>query len=141
VPDAPAAADGGAPAREFDGDWPALAAALPLTGFAQQFMQQSELVSRDGLSLRVRVPIRPLAEPPTVNRVREALSAYFGAPVRLAVEVGPIGGATAAAAAEQDRAQRLDRARAAIEADPFVRSLLTDFGGRIVPDSVRPIDP
>jgi hypothetical protein len=34
----------------------------------------------------------------------------------------------------------MTQTRAALEADPFVRSLLTDFGGRIVPDSVRPAD-
>ena len=137
----PTTARVGDAARGFDGDWPALAPLLGLSGFALQFMQQSELLARDGLSLRVRVPIRPLAEPLTVNKVRDALSAHFGAPVRLTVEVGAVGGSTAAAAASRQRAERLDQARAAIESDPFVRTLLTDFGGRIVPDSVEPIDP
>jgi DNA polymerase-3 subunit gamma/tau len=130
-----------APARAFDGDWTALAASVPVSGFARQFMQQSELLEHDGLSLRVRVPIKPLAEPTTVNKVRDALSAWFGAPVRIAVEVGAVGDATAAAVASQQKAQRLEQARAALEADPFVQTLLTDFGGRIVPDSVRPLDP
>jgi DNA polymerase-3 subunit gamma/tau len=125
-------------ARAFDGDWPALAAVLPLSGFAQQFMQQSELLEAEGLSFRVRVPIRPLAEPGTVARVRDALAAHFGAPVRLGVEVGAVAGQTAAAAASQQRAERLQQAQAAMEADPFVQSLLTDFGGRILPGSVRP---
>jgi DNA polymerase-3 subunit gamma/tau len=87
------------------------------------------------------VPIRPLSEASTVNKVREALSAHFGAPVRLNVEVGAVTGQTAAAAQNQQTAQRLDQARAAIESDPFVQKLLTDFDGRIVPDSVKPIDP
>ena len=130
-----------AAATAFDGDWPALAAALPVSGFSQQFMQQSELIAHEGWSFRVRVPIRPLSEALTVNKVREALSAYFGAPVRLAVEVGTVNGQTAAAAISQQRAERLDQARAAIESDPFVQTLLTDFDGRIVPDSVKPIDP
>jgi len=133
--------DAAGAAREFDGDWPGLAMRLGLSGFALQFMQQSELVARDGLSLRVRVPIRPLAEPLTVNKVRDALSAHFGAPVRLSVEVGTISGPTAAAVASRKRARRLDEARTAIESDPFVQTLLSDFGGRIVPDSVEPIDP
>ena len=50
----------------FDGDWPALAARVRLSGFAQQFLQQSQLIAHDGLSLRLRVPIRPLAEAGTV---------------------------------------------------------------------------
>ena len=129
------------PAAAFDGDWPALAERVRLTGFAQQFMQQSELVAHDGLSLRVRVPIRPLAEAATVGKVRDALSAHFGAPVRLSVEVGAVAGTTAAAVASQRNVERLDQARASLEADPFVRTLLTDFGGRILPDSVKPVDP
>jgi len=144
VPEAAASGPPGGstgPAREFDGDWTGLATQLRLGGFALQFMQQSELVGRDGLSLRVRVPIRPLAEPLTVNKVRDALCAHFGAPVRLSVEVGTISGPTAAAVASRKRERRLDEARTAIESDPFVQTLLSDFGGRIVPDSVEPIDP
>ncbi len=125
----------------FDGDWPALGAALPVTGFSRQFMQQSELIGHDGLSFRVRVPIRPLSEASTVDKVRQALSAHFGAPARLSVEVGAVTGPTAAAVQSRQRAQRLDQARVAIESDPFVQTLLTDFDGRIVPDSVQPIDP
>jgi len=124
----------------FDGDWPGLAERLPVTGFARQFMQQSELVEADGLSFRVRVPIKQLSEPATVNKVRDALSAHFGAPARISVEVGSVSGTTAAAVASQQKAERMTQTRAALEADPFVRSLLTDFGGRIVPDSVRPAD-
>jgi DNA polymerase-3 subunit gamma/tau len=140
-PAAPPESAATVPAREFDGDWTALASSVPVSGFARQFMQQSELLEHDGLSLRVRVPIKPLAEPTTVNKVREALSAWFGAPVRIAVEVGAVGSTTAAAVASQQKSQRLEQARAALEADPFVQTLLTDFGGRIVPDSVRPLDP
>ena len=136
-------AAGGSPsaaATRFDGDWPGLAARLQVGGFVQQFMHQSELVDAEGLRFRVRVPIRPLAEPATVNRVREALGAYFGAPVRLDVEVGRVGGGTAAAASARDRAERQAQAQASIEADPFVRALIEDFDGTIVPGSVRPIE-
>jgi len=127
-------------AASFDGDWPALAARLPVSGFVQQFMHQSELIEAEGLHLRVRVPIRALAEAATVKRVREALAAHFGAPVRLEVEVGQVEGATAAAASARQRDERQAQAQAAIEADPFVRSLIEDFDGSIVPGSVRPVE-
>ncbi|ODS97455.1 MAG: DNA polymerase III, subunit gamma and tau [Lautropia sp. SCN 69-89] len=125
---------------QFDGDWPGLAARLQVGGFVQQFMQQSELIEADGLRFRVRVPIRPLAEPGTVKRVRAALGAHFGAPVRLDVEVGRVGGDTAAAASARERGERQAQAQAAIDADPFVRTLIEDFDGSIVPGSVRPIE-
>ncbi len=143
-PPSPQASSAAAPAatspsaRTFDGDWPALARVLPVTGFGLQFMQQSELLDHDGLSFRVRVPIKALADAPTVGKVRDVLSAWFGAPCRLAAEVGSVGGSTAAAAVSAERANRVAQARESIEADPFVQELLTDFGGRIVPDSVRP---
>ncbi|MCD6681179.1 MAG: DNA polymerase III subunit gamma/tau [Burkholderiaceae bacterium] len=128
-----------APDRQlFDGDWPALAARLDVSGFVRQFMEQSELLDADGLRLRVRVPIRPLAEPGTVRRVREALAAHFGADVRLDVEVGPVRGQTAAGVSAQQRADRQAQAQAAIESDPFVRTLIDEFDGAIVPGSVRP---
>jgi DNA polymerase-3 subunit gamma/tau len=124
---------------QFDGDWPALAARLQVGGFVQQFMHQSELIEADGLRFRVRVPIRPLADAAMINRVREALGAHFGAPVRLDVEVGEVGAATAAAATARERAERQAQAQAAIESDPFVRGLIEEFDASILPGSVRPV--
>jgi DNA polymerase-3 subunit gamma/tau len=138
---AAAAAPVQAAAPAFEGDWPALVAQLRAGGMAAQFLQQSALVEHEGLAFRVRVPIRPLAEPSTVKRVREALAAHFGQEVRLTVEVGAIEGPTAAALAGQRRAEQQAGAQAAIEADPFVQALLKDFGGTIVPGSVRPAAP
>jgi len=127
------------PLGAFDGDWPALARRLSATGLLGQFLQQSELLSVDGDSVRVRVPIRPLAEAGTVARVRDLLAQHFGRPVRLQVEVGAVAGVTAARVVEQERDERLEAAREALESDPFVRSLISDLGGRILPDSVVPI--
>jgi DNA polymerase-3 subunit gamma/tau len=127
-----------AAAASFDGDWPALVARVRAGGMTAQFLQQSALVGHEGLHFKVKVPIRPLAEPGTVNRAREALSGHFGAEVRLSVEVGAVEGPTAAAVASRQRAEQLAEAEAAIEADPFVQTLIKDFGGTIVPGSVRP---
>ncbi|NBS64989.1 MAG: DNA polymerase III subunit gamma/tau [Betaproteobacteria bacterium] len=133
-----AAPGGGAPVF-FDGDWPALARRLAATGLLGQFLQQSELLSFDQDGFRVRVPIRPLAEAGTVARVRDVLSQHFGQPIRLQVEVGAVAGVTAARVVEQERGERLEAARESLESDPFVRSLLSDLGGRILPDSVLPV--
>ncbi len=143
--DAGGASSSAAPAgrtsvMRFDGDWPGLAARLQVAGLVQQFMHQSELIEVDGLRFRLRVPIRALAEPGTVKRVRAALGAHFGAPVRLDVEVGRVGQDTVAAASARGRVERQVQAQAAIDADPFVRTLIEDFDGSIVPGSVRPIE-
>jgi len=134
---APAAAAG--LQASFDGDWPALVRQLNASGLIGQFLQQSELLSVESDCIRLRVPIRPLAEPGTVARVRERLGQHFGHPVRLQVEVGALAGVTAASVAEQQRGERLEAARESLESDPFVQSLLSDLGGRILPDSVTPL--
>ena len=133
----PAQGSAGA-ALDFDGDWPALARALGATGLIGQFMSQSELVGFDGDRLNLRVPIKPLAEPATVARVRDRLAQHFGRPVRLQVEVGRVAGVTAASQDELARSRKLEETREAMEADPFVKTLVADFGGRIVPESVSP---
>jgi DNA polymerase-3 subunit gamma/tau len=123
---------------DFDGNWPALVSEVRAGGMAAQFLQQSELLDHEALHFRLRVPMRALAEAATVKRAREVLAAHFGREVRLSVEVGAIAGPTAAALASQRRAEEQADARAAIEADPFVQTLLNEFGGTIVPGSVRP---
>ena len=85
----------------------------------------------------MRVPIKALSEALTVNKVKEALSRHFGAPVRLAVELGTIGGSTAASQMRQQQDERAARAQESIEADPFVRALVTEFDGRVLPESIR----
>ncbi len=129
------------PVVSFDGDWPALAARLPVSGFVRQFMEQSELLALDGGRFRVRVPIRALAEEATVRRVRAALTAHFGTPVRLDVEVGSVEGDTAAGALARARAEAQAQAERSIESDSFVRSMIDEFGGTVVAGSVRPRDP
>ncbi|HEY5633022.1 MAG TPA: DNA polymerase III subunit gamma/tau [Burkholderiaceae bacterium] len=135
-PEAPARADG----ASFDGNWHELAGALAVNGLAKQFVEQCELVSHEGLAFRVRVPIRALAEGPARAKVREALAAHFGAPVQLTVEVGAVEGRTVAAAATEQRNELQARARAAIDADPFVQGVISELDGRVVPESVRPND-
>jgi DNA polymerase-3 subunit gamma/tau len=71
--------------------------------------------------------------------VSDALSEALGRTVRLKVEVGTVQGLTAAGLAEQDRGERLAQARSAIESDPFVRALVSDFDASIVPGSISPV--
>ncbi len=129
----------------FDGDWPALAAAvnarLGRAGLVGQFMTQSELLRADAEGFTLRVPVKPLAEPALVGKVREVLATHFGRPVALRVEVGAVQGTTAAAVRTREQAQAHAEARATIEGDDFVKTLLSGFDGTILPDSIRPLGP
>jgi DNA polymerase-3 subunit gamma/tau len=125
-------------ASRFDGDWPALARRMALTGRLGQFMTQSQLEGFEGDVIRLRVPIEQLADKKLVARVSDAIEKQIGQ-IRLEVSVGRIDGETAAAEVESERLDRLDQARASLEADPFVKTMRNEFDATIVPDSVRAV--
>ena len=122
----------------FDGDWPSLAARLPVQGMPRQLAAQAELIQCDGDHFRLRVPTRALADSGNVERLRNGLSQHFGRPMRVSVEVGATAGPTAASREEQARAQRQKAAEEAIYADPTVRQMIDQLGAQIDPRSIRP---
>ena len=118
--------------------WSDLAATLPLSGMAAQLARQSELVHLQGRTLCLRVPNRALSEGPHTDRLKAVLVEQLGGPLLLEFQVGEGQGESAHA---KDVARQLARQRAAeqsVEQDPFVKSLLRDFDGRVVPGSVQP---
>ncbi|CAJ0861064.1 DNA polymerase III subunit gamma/tau [Ralstonia flatus] len=121
----------------FDGNWPALAASLPIRGLAQQLAYQSELAAVEGATMRLRVPLPPLTDANVVERLEAALTEHFGTPVRVACDIGPAR-ATAAAADAEQRAERQRNAEDAIAANPFVQALVRDFAAQVVPGSIQP---
>jgi DNA polymerase III subunit gamma/tau len=140
VPQAPASSG---EIRSFDGDWPLLAKRVKLLGFAQQFMQQSQLVSTEpldpvGYVFKVRVPLKILADLTNVNKVKDALTLYFGQPVRVVAEVGTVEAGTAAHVVAEQKAQAQEQAESSIADDLFVQGLQKEFGATIVPGSVAP---
>jgi len=121
--------------------WPALAASLPLTGLAAELARQSEWLGVKDDEISLRVAVRTLAESPGQARLCTLLSEYFGTVVRLKVEYGATGSETARAVELAERARRQEHAEQAVHEDPFVQTLIKDFGAQIVPGSVRaPID-
>lgn len=119
-------------------DWPQLVAQLNVAGLARELAAHSELLCVEGDHFRLRVPIKSYGEPGNVERLRAALAQHLGRAVRVSVEVGSTAGVTAAALADQARADRLKRAEEAIYADPFVQELIENFGAQVEPQSIRP---
>ncbi len=120
--------------------WATLAARLPIRGIAAQLAQQSEWVGVDGNTIVLRVATRGLSEGPSVERLRLVLEQHFGVVLRLRFEIGKTGDNTAHALAQSERQARQRAAEQAIMADPFVRDLLDNCGGQVVPDSIRPVN-
>ena len=127
-------------ARMTPADWPVLAATLPLTGLAAELARQSEWVGVEGDCITLRVAIRSLAARQGQARLCTVLTEHFGKVVKLAIEFGRTGSGTARAVELERRAQRQKEAEEAVANDTFVRSLIEDFGARIMPGSIRAID-
>ncbi|MPV55322.1 DNA polymerase III subunit gamma/tau [Burkholderia sp. HI2761] len=122
----------------FDGEWPALAARLPLKGVAYQLAFNSELTAVDASALKLSVPVPQYADAAQVAKLKAALADALGKPVEVSVEVGPAR-RTAAALDAAARAARQREAEQEIHGDPFVQQLVREFGARIVDGSVRPL--
>ncbi len=123
--------------RNMNGQsWPALAASLPVTGLAAELARQSEWIGLQGDQINLRVAIRTLAESPGRARLCTVLSEHFGTVVQLNVEYGATGDETAHAVAQAQKAMRQQEAEQAVAADPFVQTLISEFGARVVPGSI-----
>ncbi|MFN0161530.1 MAG: DNA polymerase III subunit gamma/tau [Burkholderiales bacterium] len=121
----------------FDGDWTALVARLPLTGFVRNWANQTELAAHEPGLFSLRVPGRTQAEDRSMqDKLRASLEQYFGRPVRLAVSVGEMQGASIAAVTDREADARQRQAEESIKNDPFVRELVEKTGARV--SDIRP---
>lgn len=129
------------PELDWDGNWPAVAAALPLRGVAQQLAMQAEMTacSRDGNAtvFKLRVPIETWRTPGNVEKLTAALCERFGRPVRVDTELGAVW-YTASAEAAAFRAACQRAAEETVANDPFVNSLIREFDAWVVPGTIVP---
>ena len=130
------------PALGWDGNWPELARTLPVRGVIQQLAQQSELLEceQDGevTCLRLQVAIETLRAPATVEKLAAALSTHFSRKVRIDTRLGAVQH-SANLSLEAERAERQRVAELSMQNDPFVQTLMRDFGATIVPGSIKPV--
>ena len=108
-----------------------------INALVRELALQSQLLGRDTDRWQLRLERESLNQPAARERLKTALAA-LGHNVALAFEMGkvtdsPLLRNTLAAHERQNAAQAL------IENDPLVQAMLRDFGGKIVPDSVKPL--
>jgi DNA polymerase-3 subunit gamma/tau len=108
-----------------------------VTALVRELALQSQLVARDEGHFLLRVDRESLNQPASRDRLLSALRAA-GHAVNLSVEVGAVTDSparrnAAAAQARQKAAEEI------ILKDPFVQDMLRDFGGKIIPGSVKPL--
>ncbi|MGK5043316.1 DNA polymerase III subunit gamma/tau [Janthinobacterium sp. GB1R12] len=129
------------PGLDWDGNWPAVAAVLPLRGVAQQLAVQAELIEclHDGHSttFRLRVPIDTWRSPANVEKLAAALTERFGRKVNVDTELGAVW-YTASAEAQAHREACQLAAEETIASDPFVLEMKRAFDAFVVPGTITP---
>ena len=110
-----------------------------VTALVRELALQSQLMARDEGHWRLRVERESLNQGNTRERLAVALQTV-GHPVQLSVEIGPVQDSAALRlAAEAARRER--EAERIIHEDPFVQAMMRDFGGKIVPGTLRAVAP
>ncbi len=123
------------------GDWAQLAASLNGGGMVRMLAQHCELVQREGTRFEFRVAPahKHLVAPTYQAKMKEALERALGEPVKLSFAVGETAAETPAAIEARETSARTADAASALDDDPFVRELKNDFGGRVVPSTIKPL--
>jgi DNA polymerase-3 subunit gamma/tau len=114
-----------------------MSAAETINALVRELGLQSQLMARDTDTWMLRVERESLNSPLSRERLQAALAAA-GHPVRLTVEVGRVQDSPAKRNAVA-AALRQAGAEAIILNDPYVQTLMRDFGARIVPGSIKPV--
>ena len=127
------------PARSFDGDWPALAQRLALSGGAKELARNAELKSAaaDAFELVVPKAMAHLAGEGYRDKLQAALTAHFGRRIALRVSGGDTRGASAAALEAADKGARRAEAARAVQGDSFVQDLVNLFDARVVDSTIK----
>ncbi|HXR58732.1 MAG TPA: DNA polymerase III subunit gamma/tau C-terminal domain-containing protein, partial [Burkholderiales bacterium] len=126
-------------AAPFDGNWPALAAKLALSGGAKELARNAELKSGGAAALELVVPksMAHLAGETYREKLQAALAEHFGRPMQLRVSPGEAQGTSAAALEAADRGARRAQAARAVQGDSFVQDLVNLFDGRVVDSTIK----
>jgi DNA polymerase-3 subunit gamma/tau len=123
-----------------DSDWQRMVAQMNLQGMVRALAVHCALTSRQGnkvlLSLdREGEHFRTAA---LEEKLTQALSTYYGEPVRLEITVAAEAMDTPARQAKAAAEDRLQNARDSIDTDPNIRAMRDVFGATVQPDSIRP---
>jgi DNA polymerase-3 subunit gamma/tau len=135
APTAPAPSSG-----EGGGEWAQIVSQLELSGAARQLASHCVFIGRQGAVVRLGVDPRNqlVRTPAQEDKLVQALSRYFGEPVRLEFQSAVAGIETPAQAQRRVSDAELAAARRSFETEPAVQGLRERFGATVLPDTVRP---
>jgi len=128
--------------REIANDWPKIVKELNLQGPVSQLAAHCGAFVHQGDRVRVELDAagEPFLRPALEEKLRHALSQYFGTQIRLEIAIAHGTIDTPARRQHADSEEKLQAARVAIENDPNVRAMRDVFGATVQPDSIRPVE-
>ena len=125
--------------NSFDGNWRGLIDELKL-GLARTLALNCELTSFDENNINLTVPEseKHLLDATYQDKLSAAIQQHFGRKIKLNLTAGGTGN-TPAKQIFEEKAAIQSHAVSAIEQDPFVQALVSDFGAHVIPSSIKPI--
>lgn len=135
-PDIPAAS--GPAAR-----WIELCERMALTGMTGNIIRQTTLVADDGDSwlLHLDPQHSALFNANQQKRINDSINQVLERSIELHIEIRTPQAETPALALARRRARQQADAVVSIEQDPLVQSLIKELDARVLPDSIRPLNP
>ena len=130
------------PANTELGDvWAALVTKLiavdAIKTMTRELALQSQLVASDGAAWVLRVESPSLNSPANIDKLQAAISAQQqGAAVQLTVDIGPVTD-TPVRRNQALTKKRQTQAEALIHNDPFVQDMVRNWGGKVVPGTIK----
>jgi DNA polymerase-3 subunit gamma/tau len=122
-------------------EWSTMISRMNLQGMVKQLAAHCALVGKQGSRVQLKLDAEGehFKTPAQEEKLTQALSSYYGEPVRLEISVDTAVDTLARQqkAAAEDRHQQ---ARTSIEQDPNVRAMRDIFGATVQPESVRPTE-
>jgi DNA polymerase-3 subunit gamma/tau len=122
------------------GQWAQIVSQLELSGAARQLASHCVFIGRQGAVVRLALDPRNqlVRTPAQEDKLAQALSRHFGAPVRLEFQAVAAGIETPAQQQRRASEAELSAARRSFETEPAVQGLRERFGATVLPDTVRP---
>jgi DNA polymerase-3 subunit gamma/tau len=122
------------------GEWTAIVAQLGLQGPSSQLAAHCVLTAKQGNHVKLALDAdgETFRRPSLEERLAQALSTYFGEPIKLEIAAVTDVANTPARLQKAAADDRLQAARAAIDSDPNIRAMRDIFGATVQPDSIRP---
>jgi DNA polymerase-3 subunit gamma/tau len=140
VPAAPAAAIAPQSPGAPEAKWSDVVAQLGLAGLLRELASNTTLESHGGgmIVLTLEETHAKLFNKEREEELRQVLEKYYGAPIRLKMNLGRPSVETPAKERSRLQEERQQAAVQAIVEDPNVRALQEKFGARVNPASIRP---